>query len=159
MCVCGGGGGGSWGGAPFGGPPNFIKREKNPLCACMGKRCVLLLNRYPESSPPPTLSKILYLPLIMTFYVPCDLIWTRIPTSLYLYIRFATWSFPHQSAPVPVSFCHMDPNPHIYLFLSLDLILPHKPSSLIVHICARPLTLLGRWIPSVTHPGILLVTS
>ena len=48
-----GGGGVSLGSGPpppFGGPPNFIKREKI-LCVCVRKRRILVLNSYPD--PPP----------------------------------------------------------------------------------------------------------
>ena len=53
-------GGGSWGSGPppFGGPPNFIKREKTSR-ACARKRRILVLNSYPD----PPLSEILYPPL------------------------------------------------------------------------------------------------
>ena len=53
-------GGGSWGSGPppFGGPPNFIKREKMAR-ACAQKLRVLVLNSYPD----PPLSEILYPPL------------------------------------------------------------------------------------------------
>ena len=37
---------------PFGGPPNFIKREKM-LRACARISRVLVLNSYPDSPPPP----------------------------------------------------------------------------------------------------------
>ena len=43
---------------PFGGPPNFIKREKTPR-VCARKSRVLVLNSYPD----PPLSEILYPPL------------------------------------------------------------------------------------------------
>ena len=54
-------GGGSWGSGPppFGGPPNFIKREKTSR-ACARKGRVLVLNSYLD----PPLSKILYPPLL-----------------------------------------------------------------------------------------------
>ena len=45
---------------PFGGPPNFIKRNKTSR-VCAQKRRVLVLSIYPD--PPPPLSKILYPPL------------------------------------------------------------------------------------------------
>ena len=48
-------GGGSWGSGPpppFGGPPNFIKREKKTLRACDRKRRVLVLNCYLDPPPP-----------------------------------------------------------------------------------------------------------
>ena len=51
----GGGGGGSWGSGlptPSGGPPNFIKREKTSR-AWARKRRVLVLNSYPDPTPPP----------------------------------------------------------------------------------------------------------
>ena len=61
---------------PFGGSPNFIKREKM-LRACVRIRHVLVLNSY--SDPPPPLSEILYptlykgvTPLYALFY---DLTW------------------------------------------------------------------------------------
>ena len=52
VCVCVGGGG-SWGSGPshFGGPPNFIKREKT-LRTCAQKRHVLVLNSYPDPQAP-----------------------------------------------------------------------------------------------------------
>ena len=45
---------------PFGGPPNFIKREKM-LCVCAQMQHILVVNSYPE----PPLSEIPYLPLNM----------------------------------------------------------------------------------------------
>ena len=57
--------GGSKGGVPFffGGPPNFIKRGKKTSRACSRIHPVLVVNSY---RPPPTLSEILYLPLVCT---------------------------------------------------------------------------------------------
>ena len=54
-------GGGSWGSGPppFGGPPNFIKKEKMAR-ACARKLRILVLNSYPD----PPLSEILYPPLV-----------------------------------------------------------------------------------------------
>ena len=44
---------------PFGGPPNFIKREKTSR-VCARKYRILVLNSYPD----PLLSEILYPPLV-----------------------------------------------------------------------------------------------
>ena len=48
-------GGGSWGSGPthppFGGPPNFKKREKN-VAPCSRIHCTLVLNSYPDPPPP-----------------------------------------------------------------------------------------------------------
>ena len=54
----GGGGPGGPDPPPFGGPPNFIKREKTSR-ACARKCRILVLNSYPD----PPLSEILYPPL------------------------------------------------------------------------------------------------
>ena len=63
---------------PFGGPPNYIKREKTSRM-CAQKCRVLVLNSYADPLPP--LSEILYLPLnVMGHYL------TGSPLKLYFQI-------------------------------------------------------------------------
>ena len=60
----GGGGPGGQDPPPFGGPPNFIKKEKMAR-ACARKLRILVLNSYPD----PPLSEILYPPLFYLLHV------------------------------------------------------------------------------------------
>ena len=48
---------------PFGGPPNFIKREKT-TSACAGKRHILVLNSYLDPPPPSPFPKSCIRPCI-----------------------------------------------------------------------------------------------
>ena len=87
-------------GGPFGGPPDFIKRERK-RCACACKKAAFLYLTVTRTPHPPPLSEILYPPLIRTDTPtpPCYV--TRYPSPSPLITSLS--GQPHPTPPHPPS--------------------------------------------------------